>query len=297
MKPLTWLLFACMMGCTNTKRSILPPTRFDFQGHRGCRGLMPENTIPAMLHAIDLGVTTLEMDVVVSKDGDLILSHEPWMNADITTKPDGKPVTVPEAASLNIYKMTYDEVKKYDVGLRGNHRFPQQKKIPVYKPLLMEVIKNVEAYCTQHGKQVFYNIETKCSPAGDNVYHPLPEKFIDLILPILNKHNIKERTIIQSFDERSLQYLHKVDPEIKTALLIEDFDKLSASDHIRYLGFTPTIYSPHYSLVNQKLVSDCHTRNMKIIPWTVNDLQTMRKLTSFGVDGLISDYPNLFNEL
>jgi glycerophosphoryl diester phosphodiesterase len=258
---------------------------------------MPENTVPAMLHAIDLGVTTLEMDVVVTKDGSLVLSHEPWMNADITTKPDGEPVSSSEATSLNIYKITYDEVKKYDVGLRGNHRFAQQKKIPVYKPLLNEVIEKVESYCTQRGNTISYNIETKCSPEGDNIYHPLPKKFIDLILPILNKHNIKARTIIQSFDNRSLRYLHKVDPEIKTALLIEDFDKLSTLDHIKNLGFTPTIYSPHYSLVNQQLVSDCHTRNMKVIPWTVNDLQSMKRLKLYGVDGLISDYPNLFKEL
>jgi glycerophosphoryl diester phosphodiesterase len=108
---------------------------FDLQGHRGCRGLMPENTIPAMLKAIDLGVTTLEMDVVITKDNKVVVSHEPWMEKEITTKPDGSFInTTVESMEFNIYKMNYDEVVKYDVGMKPHPRFPNQQKMKVVKP-------------------------------------------------------------------------------------------------------------------------------------------------------------------
>src|SRR5580765_2886505 len=101
---------------------------FDVEGHRGCRGLMPENTIPAMLKAIDLGVTTLEMDIVITKDSQVIVSHEPFFNHEITTKPDGSFVTEGEEHSLNIYNMSYTETQQFDVGLKTHPRFPEQAK-------------------------------------------------------------------------------------------------------------------------------------------------------------------------
>jgi glycerophosphoryl diester phosphodiesterase len=119
---------------------------FDRQGHRGCRGLMPENTIPAMKTALDLGVTTLEMDIVFTKDKQAILSHEPFFNHEITTKPDGSLVTEAEEKSLNIYGMTYEEVKKYDVGMRPHPRFPRQQKLKTYKPLLSDLLDSVQQY-------------------------------------------------------------------------------------------------------------------------------------------------------
>src|SRR5688572_538381 len=117
---------------------------FEVEGHRGCRGLMPENTIPAMLKAIDLGVTTLEMDVVITKNNKVVVSHEPWFGADITTKPDGSFVKPAEAMQLNIYQMSYEEVLKYDVGMKPNPRFPQQQKVKTVKPLLRDLIDSVE---------------------------------------------------------------------------------------------------------------------------------------------------------
>src|SRR5580765_1503590 len=133
---------------------------FDVEGHRGCRGLMPENTIPAMLKAIDLGVTTLEMDVVITKDNKVVVSHEPWFETEITTKPDGSFVNPVEAMQLNIYQMSYDEVLKYDVGMKPHPRFPQQQKMKVVKPLLSDLIDSVEAYLVKKNlPKVRYNIE------------------------------------------------------------------------------------------------------------------------------------------
>ena len=269
---------------------------FDKEGHRGCRGLMPENTIPAFLKAIDLGVTTLEMDAVITKDGQVVISHEPFFSHEITTSADGDTVQESEEQSLNIYQMNYEEVKTYDVGLKVNPRFPKQQKMHAVKPLLKDVIDSAEAYASMHNKKpVFYNIETKCSPDGDDIYHPKPDVFVELIMKVINEKNIQSRVIIQSFDARSLQYLHEHYPSIKTSLLVEGADHLPFAQQLKALQFIPTIYSPEHTLVTPLLIIQCHDMGIKIIPWTVNDRSEIDKLKTLGVDGIITDYPNLFN--
>jgi glycerophosphoryl diester phosphodiesterase len=141
----------------------------------------------------------------------------------------------------------------------------------------------------------FYNIETKTMPATDNIYHPPPEEFVELLMAVIRSKGIEQRVIIQSFDFRTLQYLHRHYPKMRTAMLIEDFDKRSLEDQLKALGFIPTIYSPDYSLVNEELLKKCHRQNIKVIPWTVDDKATIEKLKALGVDGIITDYPNLFN--
>ena len=270
---------------------------FDKEGHRGCRGLMPENTIPAMLKAIDLGVTTLEMDVVITKDNKVILSHEPWMEKEITTKPDGTYIeTQAMAMQFNIYTMDYEEVKTYDVGMKPHPRFPNQQKMKVVKPLLRDLIDSVENYINSHHlAKVYYNIETKSLPAGDNKYHPLPADFVELLMAVIKEKKIEDHVIIQSFDFRSLQYLHEKYPAIKTSMLIEDSEEKDFEGQLQSLGFTPDYYSPNQTMVDEKLVKQCHEKGMKIIPWTVNDPKEIKKLKKMGVDGLISDFPNLLN--
>lgn len=273
----------------------MPDIQFDTQGHRGCRGLMPENTIPAMINALDLGVTTLEMDAVITKDNKVVMSHEPFFNHEITSKPDGSYVTESEEKSLNIFLMTYDEVKKYDVGIKPHPRFPKQKKMNVVKPLLSDLLDSVQNYVAIHKRPLpYFNIETKATPATDNVYHPEPARFVETLMSVIKEKRIQERVIIQSFDLRTLQYLHDKYPSVKTAMLIEDYDKRGLKDQLKALGFLPTIYSPEYSLVTEDLVKSCHGQKIKVIPWTVNDKVTIDKLKALGVDGIISDYPDLF---
>ncbi|HYJ37651.1 MAG TPA: glycerophosphodiester phosphodiesterase family protein, partial [Chitinophagaceae bacterium] len=138
-----------VLGCHLTKGKFMDSPEFDVEGHRGSRGLMPENTIPAMYKAIDLGVTTLEMDAVITKDKKVVVSHEPFFNHEITTKPDGSEVKKEEERSLNIYQMDYDQVKQFDVGMKKHPRFLRQQKIEVSKPLLADLIDSVELYCKQ----------------------------------------------------------------------------------------------------------------------------------------------------
>jgi glycerophosphoryl diester phosphodiesterase len=295
-------LIILIMSCTTLKYAQNSPLgdggrEFDKQGHRGCRGLMPENTLPAMIEALGLGVTTLEFDVVASKDKKIVVSHEPFMGSEIATKPNGDFITAAEEKSLNIYQMNYEEVKKYDVGMKPHPRFPQQKKIKVYKPLLADLLDSIAKYMMVRRRPFpYFNIETKCLPAGDNLYHPKPEEFVELLMAVIKEKNIEERVIVQSFDFRTLKYLHQKYPSVKTAALVEPTDKISLEDVIKELGFRPTIYSPEYHLVNESLVNMCHMKDIKLIPWTVNDKATIDKLKKIGVDGIISDYPNLFNE-
>ena len=289
------LLVALIFACHASKKvsnQVLPA--FDIEGHRGCRGLMPENTIPAMMKALELGVTTLEMDAVITKDKQVILSHEPFFNHEITTGPDGKFVTEQDERNLNIYKMTYAQTQTYDVGLKPHPRFPNQKRLKATKPLLKEVIENVEAYHKLNGgRTVFYNIETKTQPLTDGTFHPSPGDFVNTLMGVINGANITDRVIIQSFDFRTLQVLHRRFPAVKTAALVEDYDKRSLDEQLKALGFKPTIYSPHYSLVNKELIAKCHDQQIKVIPWTVNDKAKIDELKALGVDGLITDYPDL----
>ncbi len=296
-----------ILSCSNSKKmkESSPGTPaetyiqgdFDKQGHRGCRGLMPENTVPAMLMALGLGVTTLEMDVVITKDKEVILSHEPWFGREITTRPDGTYMGEREERKFNIYWMTYEQTKTFDVGLKPHPRFPQQQKMKVTKPLLADVIDSVKKdMMTRRRPFPYYNIETKTNPEFDGVFHPKPEEFVDLLMAVIKEKQVEEYVIIQSFDFRTLQYLHRKYPTIKTAILVEDFDKRTFEEQVTALGFTPTIYSPAYQLLNENLVKKCHAQNMKVIPWTVNEKTKIDELKKMGVDGIITDYPNLFNE-
>lgn len=270
-------------------------SNFDKQGHRGARGLMPENTIPAMIKALDLGVTTLEMDVVISKDEQVVVSHDPYFNSTISTKPDGASLKAGEERSFVLYQMNYDDIKKWDVGKKGHPMFTKQEKIPAYKPLLTELIDSVEMYVAQHKKtKPFYNIETKSSPAGDRKLHPEPEQFVDLLIDVIKKKNIERRTVIQSFDIRTLQVLHKKFPGITTAYLLEASKASDLEANINLLGFVPSIYSPEFRSVTPEMIKVCHRIGMRIIPWTVNDAGEIKRLKEMGVDGIISDYPNLF---
>ena len=293
--------FCCItiIGCFSARQNnTLEVKNFDKQGHRGCRGLMPENTIPAMVKAIELGVTTLETDAIITKDKKVILSHEPFFNHEITTRADGSPVVETEEKSLNIYQMDYAEVKKFDVGLRPHPRFPGQQKLAVVKPLLSDMIDSVEQYCNNHHKKPpFYNIETKSKPATDDLYHPKPAEFVELLVAVIKEKKIEDRAIIQSFDPRTLQYLHEHYPKLKTALLIEDFDKKPFALQLRDLGFIPSIYSPAFSLVTPLLVKQCKDAGSSLIPWTVNDIEKIKELKKMGVDGIISDFPDLFAQL
>ena len=264
----------------------------NIQGHRGARGLFPENTIHGFIEAVKIGVDTLELDVVISKDLKVVVSHEPWMNPDICSLPDESALTDTVKENHNLYAMRYDDIKKYDCGRRGHPRFPGQQKIQAYKPLLADMIDAVEKYVSEKSlKPVEYNIETKCTPDGDDIFHPRPEIFAQLLYDVLIEKGINKRSCIQSFDLRTLQYLHQKKAAVRLVLLVEN--DLGFQFNTDQLGFMPDVYSPKQQAVDEVLVAECKKNNLLLIPWTVNEPEQMIRLKNMGVDGIITDYPDV----
>lgn len=262
----------------------------DIQAHRGGRALMPENTIPAMINAVNLGARTLELDCVISSDKQVVVSHDVYMSADFMRKPDGSDIDKASEKQYALYRMTYDSIRTYVEGTRPHPQFPQQAKFATYKPLLSALVDSVEAYTKAHHlKPMYYNMETKCSPDGDNVFHPAPEAFVRLVMGVIKAKGIATRVTIQSFDPRTLVIIHRDYPEMKTALLIANKEPFETN--ISNLGFKPTIYSPAYNLVTAALVKEAHAQGVKVLPWTVNTAQDMQAQASLGVDGIITDDP------
>lgn len=288
MKTILFLLFPTLIFGQNMD--------FEIQGHRGCRGLMPENTIPAFKKAIDLGVQTLELDVVISKDKKVVVSHDPFFNPDCTTDPNGKLIT--KATKGNLYLLDYKEIKKYDVGSRGNMGFPEQAKLSAYKPLLEEMIRESEKYAKAKGvKLLKYNIEIKSEDKEYGISQPNVEEFSDLVYKIIIKQLPPERVTLQSFDYNVLKFWHKQIEagkykNIALSALIEPMDNNDVQANLNKLGFKPEIWSPYFAQATAERVKQLHDLGIKVIPWTVNKREEMEKVKAVGCDGLITDYPD-----
>jgi len=268
----------------------------DLQGHRGARGLLPENSIPAFLHALDVGVTTLEMDVAINADDHVVVSHEPWMSAKLCSHRDGREVTEEEEKTLRIYAMSDVELAGFDCGSRGHPDHPDQQAMPVSKPLLSDVFTAVAARAEATGRnarfgQVSFNIEIKSLPEGDRIFHPEVMEFASALYDVVKQHQLVEQTTIQSFDTRALEAMHKIDPHISISLLVENQDGLQ--QNLEQLSFVPQIYSPDYQLLDRDQIDAAHALDILVIPWTINDEKTIRELIGMGVDGIITDYPDL----
>ena len=286
------------------KAQIFLP-KFDVQGHRGARGLKPENTVPAFLAALDLGVTTLEMDVVITKDKQVIVSHEPWMSFEICLDINGNPFKEKDEKKFNIFQMTYEQVKLFDCGSKVHPRFPEQEKAKANKPLLSEVIIAAENHLKNFTRyEDDYNIEIKSERELDGKYQPKPEEFSDLVYALIDQYLPLDRVVIQSFDFRVLKYWHAKYPEVRLAALVEN--KKSVDENLQELGFIPSIYSPDFKLLSVEVVKELHTKiadsngrkhhKLRVIPWTVNEVSDMLVLKGMGVDGFITDYPDRANK-
>jgi glycerophosphoryl diester phosphodiesterase len=263
--------------------------KIDIQGHRGCRGLYPENTLEAFEAALDMGVNTLEMDVVISKDKKVVVSHEAFFNHEISLTPQGQDITREEERKHNIFKLNYDEIIKYDVGSKNYPRFPLQKKIKTKKPLLSEVINLAKSYSLKHNRPLpYFNIEIKTEP--DAGFNPSGEEFATLVYQDLKKANVLKNCIIQSFDHTYLNAFHTIAPSVHTAILVEDLN--SPSYHLDKLNHKPKIYSPYFKLVDDEFIKEIKKYKMKIIPWTLNEVEDIDLMLLYKVDGIISDYPD-----
>lgn len=274
---------------------IIPLSAFaiDWQGHRGARGLYPENTIGSMKEALKYPVTTLELDVVITQDKQIIVSHEPWMNPDICFHPERKDFKVRE---FNLYKMDYEQILLFDCGSKKYQRFPNQVKVVVGKPLLKTLIDEIEMQLKKLDRKVNYNIEIKSTLEDEKKgFQPEYKEMSDLVVKLLLEKLPLERFSLQSFDWRVLKYIHTKYPEISLVALQEE--KMKPEEVLKSLGFEPAVYSPYFKNLNKEAVASFHAKGIKVIPWTVNSVPEMEGLISLGVDGIITDYPNIIEKV
>ena len=289
----------------------------DIQGHRGARGLAPENTLPAFARALGIGVTTLELDCAITKDGVVVVSHDPAFNPDITRGPDGKWL---EKTGPAIWNLTFKELQRYDVG-RLNPANAYAKRWPEQRPVdgtRIPRLADLFALVRKSGNEsVRFNIETKISP-----FEPTqttgPEDFAHKLISAVRSAGMAERTAIQSFDWRTLQVVQKDAPGIPTVYLTVEKgfmdsiqrDKPSspwtAGFHIsRYGGSIPrmvkaaggAVWSPYYAETTRSQVKEAQSLGLKVVVWTVNEPADMRRMIEWGVDGIISDRPDLLRQV
>ena len=285
---------SCSVMKDSTKTTNSFP-KISLEAHRGGRGLYPEESIAAMKNAIDLQqVTTLEMDCQITKDRKVVVFHDHYLNPKFVLKPDG--TEIPEKdKSLKIFATDYKDLIKYDIGSKFYKEFPDQKKQVTRIAKLADLIDSTEAYALQkRTAPMFNNIEVKCSVDKDGIAHPRVEEFVDLMVQVITEKRIAARTVVQSFDIRAVKYLNKAYPQLKVSYLIDANYTKNAEETIATLGFAPFIISPHYKLVTSDFVKQYHKANVKVIPWTVNNKAEIEQLKALKVDGIISDYPNLF---
>ncbi len=267
MRRLILIGFVVLMTTTAAHRHIL------VHGHRGARARFPENTIPAFEYAIAAGVDVLELDMAVTKDNVIVVSHDPILEAPVCTGP--RPSAV-------IRELTLAEVKQWDCGAMRNPKFPDQKPVPGTRiPTLDEVLS-----LATRGKFEF-NIETKIFRDKPQ-YTPGPQEFAQMVLDQVRKHRLEDRVILQSFDFRTLLAMKALAPQIRLAALTED-DARVFPLIAKEAG--ASIISPHYSLVTPAKTKAAHAAGLQVVPWTANTPAEWERLTNAGVDAIISDDP------
>jgi glycerophosphoryl diester phosphodiesterase len=282
-------------------------TAFDLQGHRGARGLAPENTLVAFAKALEIGVTTLELDLAMTRDRVLVIAHDPRLNPNFTRDAKGQWLTVPGPSiqSLSLAELQSHDVGRLQAGTAYAKNFPDQvpsdgQTVPTLEALF-DLVKH------RGPTRVRFNIEPKTNPTAPDLTAS-PEDFVRALLRVLDRHGLRSRVTVESFDWRSLRVVQRLAPDIKTVALTTrqsppynladprwtDGLTLQASG-----GSTPKMvkqlgaqtWSPHQGDLSQALVDEAHALGLTVIPWTVNDPAAMDRFLSWGVDGLISDHP------
>lgn len=268
------------MGCNSDKK-------LDVQGHRGCRGLLPENSLPAFEKAIELGVTTLELDIGITKDKEVIVSHEPFISRFICFNPEGNEIPEEMDMKHNLYQMTHNEIKQFDCGSKFHPDYPEQQKLKTYKPLLSEVFQMTKRI----NSEIKFNIEIKSKPEYYGIYTPHPEEYVEIVLNEIKESELFSQVNLQSFDLVILEEIKKQSPQMPVALLIDEDETIASK--LEKLSYKPEIISPYFKLLSShELIMNYQEKGYKIIPWTVNEEQDMIKLLRWNVDGIITDYPD-----
>jgi glycerophosphoryl diester phosphodiesterase len=285
---------------------------FDLQGHRGARGLIAENTLAGFAKALEIGVTTLETDLAITKDGMVVISHDRVLNPSITRDADGAWLKAPGPA---IHSLTLAELARYDVG-RTKPDSAYARQFPEQKPAdgaRIPTLADLFALAAKSGRNVRFNVETKLSPERPDET-PDPETFTRLVVEAIRAAGLASSTTIQSFDWRTLQIARRLAPEIETVCLtyaktLADRSEggarrpsiwLAGLDPANYGGSVPklvqaagcAVWSPAFAELSAAAVAEAHALRLRVVPWTVNNPADMERIIAMGVDGLITDYPD-----
>jgi len=295
----------------------MPAEAFDLQGHRGARGLAPENSLPAFARALEIGVTTLELDVGVTRDGVVVVHHDRRLNPDIVRGPDGRWLQTPTPA---IHDLSFHDLQRYDVGrIRPgsdySRRFPNQKRMDrVRIPALASVFD-----LARHGANagVRFSIETKISPLEPGESPP-PDTFARAVIAAVRAAGVQDRVAVQSFDWRTLAVVQREAPEIGTVYLSAQqawLDNIGAgqargspwtaglqhSDHGSVPGMVKAaggrVWSPYHGDLTADLLGEAKALGLKVVVWTVNTRADMDRFIGWGVDGMITDYPDVLRDV
>ncbi len=316
MQRLASVIIAAVMASTAAQSTIAQS--FDLQGHRGARGLAPENTIAAFATALSIGVSTLELDLAMTKDGVLVVSHDSRLNPDHTRGPDGQFLTTqgPAIRSLTLAELGQYDVGKLKPGTAYAARFPEQKPVDGARiPALTDVFDLVRRSGAGH---VRFNIETKLTPTS-GAETPDPRTFAQALAVSLREAGLTARATIQSFDWRTLLAMKEIAPEIeRVCLTIEtrgedniqrgrpgaspwtaglDIDDAGGSTPKLVAAAGCQVWSPYSGNVDQASMQQSKSLGLKVIPWTVNERGPMEALIALGVDGIITDYPDRLRKL
>lgn len=255
---------------------------FEIQAHRGARAFYPENTIPAFCKAADLGCRVIELDLCVSQDHRIVVSHDPWLN-----EAQGASVT-----RRLLYTMPYERITEFDCGTPSPD-FPRQQRIRAHRPSLTEVFREVEAHLDRSGRTgaMTYNLEVKSKPGLEGVVFPAPDDYASLVVSGILGSGLSGRVRLQSFDSRVVAAAHRLAPDLCYGYLV---DALSALDEFfGCLGFVPAYVNPHHTLVDRALVERLHGFGCRVVVWTVNEPEEMVRMRRLGADGIITDHPEV----
>ncbi len=271
-----------------TSLLIMMPTDFahaiDVQGHRGARAVLPENSLAALKHALELGVDTLEFDMGVSKDGVVVVVHDQKINPVICQYKDGSNVE----EDLWVHQLTLEQIKEFDCGSKKNPRFDQQRPVPGSEiPTLIEVFEMVTQSGLPNAKTISFNIETKSNPDLPHA-QPAAKDFVEAVLKVVRKFDLESRVTLQSFDPATLIAAKEISPDLQLALLLRYKPEswVAAAESVN-----ADIISPYYKLIDKKDVESIQEAGLAVIPWTANSKRQWARLLKLGVDGIISDDP------
>lgn len=264
-------------------------SHIDVQGHRGARAVLPENSLPALQYALELGVDTLEFDMGVTKDGVVVVTHDQQINPLICKYKDGREAE----EGLWLHELSLEQVKQFDCGSIKNLRFDKQQTVPGTEiPTLREVFEMVKISELENSKTVLFNIETKSDPSKPHA-QPAPKDFVEAVIAVVNEFDLESRVTLQSFDPATLIAAKEIAPNLQLSALFrhKPDDWLEAAETVG-----ADIISPHHSLLGRKDVEEIQDAGLAVIPWTANSKRQWARLLKLNVDGIITDDPEALLE-